>query len=344
MIEPTTDSADEAMRRSTDQFRQDFDRLRTEVGRRIVGQQPIVDGVLTSLIAGGHVLLEGVPGLGKTLLVRTLAEVLDAGFSRIQFTPDLMPADLIGTEVMRSVDGQSTFEFQRGPLFADIVLADEINRATPKTQSALLEAMQEHRITVAGVSHDLGELFFVMATQNPLEMEGTYPLPEAQLDRFLMKLIVPFPTASEMETIMDRTTGQNDDRPDKIIDIDRLLQMRDLSRQIPIADSIRRYAIDIVMATHPRGEGAPASVRQFVRYGSSPRGAQGLIRCAKIIAILDGRYHVARQDIQSVARSVLRHRVMLNFEGQAEGVQAETVIDDILKAFDSSAVKQPALA
>ena len=277
-----TDSIDNELRDRLEHFRGDFTRLREEVSKRIVGQQPIVDGVLTSLIAGGHVLLEGVPGLGKTLFVRTLADVLDASFGRIQFTPDLMPGDLIGTNILvETHDGRKEFQFQRGPVFANVVLADEINRATPKTQSALLEAMQEHSVTVAGISHPLDGLFFVMATQNPLEMEGTYPLPEAQLDRFLMKLIVPFPTTTEMESIMDRTTAGDIEPPQRIMPADRIMELRRLSRQIPIADEVRRYAIAMIMGTHPTHEEATSMVRKFVRYGSSPRGAQALILCAK---------------------------------------------------------------
>ena len=247
------------------EFRDDFQSLRSEVSKRMVGQQPVVDGVLTALIAGGHVLLEGVPGLGKTLLVRTLSEVLHAPFSRIQFTPDLMPADLIGTNVLvEGAGGGKDFQFQKGPLFANVILADEINRATPKTQSALLEAMQEHSVTVGGTSHQLEGLFFVLATQNPLEMEGTYPLPEAQLDRFLLKLLVPFPSIDEMEVIMDRTTAEEFAPPDRIMSADRVLELRDLSRRIPIADEVRRYAILLVMGTHPEHEAATPMVRQFV--------------------------------------------------------------------------------
>ena len=327
MTEPT----DQDVRERLNEFRGDFARLREEVSKRIVGQQPVVDGVLTTLIAGGHVLLEGVPGLGKTLLVRTLSEVLDASFSRIQFTPDLMPADLIGTNVLiEGAGGSKEFQFQRGPIFAHILLADEINRATPKTQSALLEAMQEHSVTVAGTSHKLHGLFFVLATQNPLEMEGTYPLPEAQLDRFLMKLLVPFPTSDEMETIMDRTTAGDIPPPGKVMSSDRVLELRRLSRQIPIADEIRRYAINMIMGTHPAHESATPMVRQFVRYGSSPRGAQALILCAKINAVLDGRYHVAKEDIRAMALPTLRHRIMLNFEGQAEGIRVDTIVNDLL--------------
>ena len=325
------DSVDGQLRERLESFCGDFQRLRDEVSKRIVGQHPVVDGVLTALIAGGHVLLEGVPGLGKTLLVRTLSEVLDAPFSRIQFTPDLMPADLIGTNVLvEDESSKKVFQFQRGPIFANVVLADEINRATPKTQSALLEAMQEHSVTVAGTTHQLDGLFFVLATQNPLEMEGTYPLPEAQLDRFIMKLLVPFPTTEEMETIMDRTTAGDTAPPDRIMSADRILELRSLSRQIPIADEVRRYAILMVMGTHPNHEAATPMVRQFVRYGSSPRGAQSLILCAKIRAVLDGRYHVAKEDIREMAMSTLRHRVMLNFEGQAEGIEIDSIINDLL--------------
>jgi MoxR-like ATPase len=242
-----------------------------------------------------------------------------------------MPADLIGTNVLAEArDGTKEFQFQRGPIFANIVLADEINRATPKTQSALLEAMQEHSVTVAGTSHQLDGVFFVLATQNPLEMEGTYPLPEAQLDRFIIKLLVPFPTIGEMETIMDRTTAGEISPPDKIMSSERVLELRQLSRQIPIADEVRRYAILMVMGTHPEHELATPMVRQFVRYGSSPRGAQALILCAKIKAVLDGRYHVAKEDIRDMAHSTLRHRVMLNFEGQAEGIQVDSIVDDLL--------------
>jgi MoxR-like ATPase len=329
---------DHPLRERLDDFRKDFCRLREEVSKRMVGQTDIVDAVLTAMIAGGHVLLEGVPGLGKTLLVRTLSEVLDAPFSRIQFTPDLMPADLIGTNVLvEGPGGGKQFQFQRGPIFANVLLADEINRATPKTQSALLEAMQEHSVTVAGTSHRLEGVFFVLATQNPLEMEGTYPLPEAQLDRFLMKLLVPFPTINEMETIMDRTTAAEFPPPEKIMSSQRVLELRQLSRQIPIADEVRRYAILLVMGTHPEHEAATPMVRQFVRYGSSPRGAQALILCAKIRAVLDGRFHVAKDDIRDVAAATLRHRVMLNFEGQAEGIEVDSLVQDLLSRIGNEA-------
>jgi MoxR-like ATPase len=322
-----------AVKDQLDRFRADFQRLRREIGKVIVGQDDIVEGTLTALIAGGHVLLEGVPGLGKTLLVRTLADALHLKFQRIQFTPDLMPADLIGTNVvMESPTGGKKFEFQRGPVFANIVLADEINRATPKTQSALLEAMQEHSVTVAGQTHALPEPFFVMATQNPLEMEGTYPLPEAQLDRFLFKLLVKFPSAEEIETILDRTTEAAKPKAEPVFDGERILALADLVRQIPIAAEVRRYGIAVVMATHPEDERAAPMTRQFVRYGSSPRGAQALILGAKLRAILDNRYHVSRDDLRSVAPTALRHRLILNFEGQAEGVQADQVIENVLES------------
>jgi MoxR-like ATPase len=330
----------EAIQAQLDQFRTDFRRLRAEIGKVIVGQDDIVEGTLTALIAGGHVLLEGVPGLGKTLLVRTLADALHLRFSRVQFTPDLMPADLIGTNiVLETPEGNRRFEFQRGPVFANIVLADEINRATPKTQSALLEAMQEHHVTVAGQTYPLPGPFFVMATQNPLEMEGTYPLPEAQLDRFFFKLLVRFPTVDDLETILDRTTEASDPKAEPIFDGERILALSRLVRQIPIAPEVRRYAISVVMATHPEHELAAPMTQQFVRYGSSPRGAQAIILAAKLRAILDGRYHVARDDIRAVTPMALRHRIILNFEGQADGVPTDAVIANVL-----AKVAEPALA
>jgi MoxR-like ATPase len=333
-----SESAD--VRQELDRFRSDFQALRGEIGKVIVGHDEIVGGTLTALVAGGHVLLEGVPGLGKTLLVRTLADALRLGFRRVQFTPDLMPADLVGTNVVvETAEGKKKFEFQPGPLFTNVLLADEINRATPKTQSALLEAMQEHSVTVAGQTYKLPEPFFVMATQNPLEMEGTYPLPEAQLDRFLAKLLVRFPSAEDMETILDRTTENHSPRAEPVLDGSRILELSRLARQIPIAPEIRRYAIDVVMATHPDNSLATEMARRYVRYGASPRGAQAMILSAKIRAILDSRYHVARDDLRAVAPAVLRHRLILNFEAQAEAVSADSVIADILER-----VKQTGLA
>jgi MoxR-like ATPase len=333
-------SDSEAIRAQLDQFRADFRRLREEIGKVIVGQDEIVEGTLTALIAGGHVLLEGVPGLGKTLLVRTLADALHLKFQRIQFTPDLMPADLIGTNVvLQTPEGGRKFEFQRGPVFANVLLADEINRATPKTQSALLESMQEHSVTVAGQTYKLPEPFFVMATQNPLEMEGTYPLPEAQLDRFFFKLLVRYPRFEEIETILDRTTEAAKPTAAPIFDGERILALSELARQIPIAAEVRRYGIAIVMATHPDNELAAPMTKQYVRFGSSPRGAQAIILAAKLRAILDGRYHVAREDIRAVAPAALRHRLILNFEGQAENIQTDQVIANVLQA-----VREPALA
>jgi MoxR-like ATPase len=334
-----TETPDE-VRQQLDGFRADFDALRREVRKVIVGHEEIVDGTLTALIAGGHVLLEGVPGLGKTLLVRTLADALRLKFQRIQFTPDLMPADVIGTNVvLETPEGGRRFEFQQGPVFANLVLADEINRATPKTQSALLEAMQERSVTVAGKSHALTRPFFVMATQNPLEMEGTYPLPEAQLDRFFFKLLVTYPSAEELEAILDRTTEAADPRAEPVFDGERVVALSHLARQIPIAAELRRYAIALVLGTHPENEGAPEATRRYVRYGSSPRGAQALILAAKIRAILDHRYHVAREDIRAAALPALRHRLILNFEGQAEGVRPDDIVNGVLDS-----VGAPALA
>jgi MoxR-like ATPase len=328
----------EELKQELERFRTDFEKLRQEVGKVIVGLEEIVEGTLTALIAGGHVLLEGVPGLGKTLLVRTLADALHLKFQRVQFTPDLMPADLIGTNIVTETpDGRRKFDFQRGPVFANILLADEINRATPKTQSALLESMQEHSVTVAGQTHALPEPFLVLATQNPLEMEGTYPLPEAQLDRFLLKLLVRYPSLEDLEAIMDRTTEADEPKAEAVMEGQRILEMRHLARQIPIAGELRRYGLKIVLATHPGHELASATVRQFVKYGSSPRGAQAVILAAKIRAILDRRYHVAREDMQAVAHAALRHRLILNFEGQAENVSPDDVIDDVLNAIPAPA-------
>ena len=326
-------SSVDLLNQQLDGFRQDFQSLRSEIGKVVVGQDDIVEGTLIALVAGGHVLLEGVPGLGKTLLVRTLANALDSKFSRVQFTPDLMPADLIGTNVMfETPDGHRRFEFQGGPIFSNILLADEINRATPKTQSALLEAMQEHSVTVAGETHDLGQLFFVIATQNPLEMEGTYPLPEAQLDRFFYKLIVKYPSTGDIESILDRTTEAISPTAESCLSGDRIVEMSQLARRIPIADDVRRFGISLVLATHPDNEHAAETTRRYVRYGSSPRGAQAMILAAKIRAILDERYHVASEDLREVAPHVLRHRIILNFEGQAENILPDDVIEDILKS------------
>jgi len=316
----------------TAQFTEQFNRVKSEISKVIVGNEPIIDGVLICLLAGGHALLEGVPGLGKTLLVRTLSQSISLKFSRVQFTPDLMPADITGTNILVELPGgHKEFKFQPGPLFANIILADEINRATPKTQSAMLEAMQEHHVTVAGIMHRLQEPFFVLATQNPIEMEGTYPLPEAQLDRFLFKLLVTSPSFEELSTIIDRTTGSPALPIDAIIDGETILKMRALSREVPLAPTVREFAIKLVLGTQPDSPHAPPSVRQFVRFGSSPRGAQAIITTAKIKAILSGRYNVAIEDIEAVATAALRHRIILNFEGQAEGIVSDTLIEDVLK-------------
>lgn len=333
MTEPTRATAEAA-----DQFRRDFDALRQEIGKLIVGHTDVIDNCLIALIAGGHVLLEGVPGLGKTRLVRTIADCLHVGFNRIQFTPDLMPADITGTNVVTEAGGEGKrFEFQRGPIFAEVLLADEINRATPKTQSALLEAMQERSVTVAGQTYQLPKPFFVMATQNPLEMEGTYPLPEAQLDRFLFKLLVTFPDMAEMESILDRTTEAVEPFVTHVCDGARVQAMGELARQVPIADGVRRYGIAIVLATHPDSEHATDMTKQYVRYGASPRGAQAMILAAKIRALLDGRYAVARDDLRDAAMPALRHRLILNFEAQAEHITPDRIISDLLDHVDAAA-------
>jgi MoxR-like ATPase len=325
-------------------FRSRFTRIRDDVHKVIVGNDSVVDGVLIALVAGGHVLLEGVPGLGKTLLVRTLSQVLDLEFSRIQFTPDLMPADVTGTTILveNSDGGGRRFQFAPGPIFANLVLADEINRATPKTQSALLEAMQEHSVTVGGATHRLAAPFFVLATQNPIEMDGTYPLPEAQLDRFFFKLKFERPTIADLTSIIDRTTSTPIPSLDPVITGVELIEMHDFARQVPIADHVVRFAAQIITATHP-GTNAPESVSRYIKYGSSPRGAQALVLAAKIRALLDGRYSVSQEDIRAVATPALRHRLILNFEGIAEATTTDKIIEDVVKYVTQlSAVKYPA--
>ncbi len=320
------------VREEVARFCADVTRLQGEVAKVIVGHEAIVEGVVTALLAGGHALLEGVPGLGKTMLVRTLAEALELGFSRVQFTPDLMPADILGTNVIaEDAEGHKRFEFQRGPIFANIVLADEVNRATPKTQSALLEAMQEHSVTVGKTTYRLPPPFFVLATQNPLEMEGTYPLPEAQLDRFFMKLKVTFPSRAALHEIMDRTTRAESVHAQKVLGGERLLELSELVRKVPVARAVQDFALRVLEATHP-SEGAPAATKKYVRYGSSPRGAQALLLGAKIRALLDGRFAVAAKDVREVAKPALRHRLILNFEGEAEGIDPDSIVDQILAA------------
>ncbi len=313
-----------------ERFAELADTIEREVGRFIVGQQQLVRQTLISLLAGSHALLEGVPGLGKTMLVRTMAEALELGFSRIQFTPDLMPADIVGTNIIVEEGGERRFRFQPGPIFSNLVLADEINRATPKTQSALLEAMQEHRVTVAKQQYVLTEPFFVLATQNPLEMEGTYPLPEAQLDRFFFKIDVPFPSEEDLMAIMERTTGTALISVGKAASGTDVIAMQQLAREVPIATHVMAYAIRILRGTHPETDGAPELVRKYVRYGGSPRGAQAIVLGAKIHALLEGRFNVAFSDVQAVAAPALRHRVILNFEGEAEGISTDSVVRAII--------------
>ncbi len=313
-------------------FRQLYTALRAEIGKVMVGHETIVEGTLAAIFAGGHVLLEGVPGLGKTLLVRTLGDILDLPFSRIQFTPDLMPADILGTNlVMETGDGRKEFQFQKGPIFANLVLADEINRATPKTQSALLEAMQEKSVTAGGEMRKLTEPFFVLATQNPIDQEGTYPLPEAQLDRFFFKLVVGYPSASELTEVLTRTTETSQPKASRIVQRDTLMEMQQLIRQVPVATHVKDYAVRLVLATHPKTETAAPIASQFLRFGSSPRGAQALVLAGKVRALSQGRFNVSFDDLQAAVLPALRHRLILNFEAEAEGLTTDQILQQILK-------------
>ena len=305
--------------------------IRAEIAKEIIGQERVVEQLLTALIAGGNVLLEGVPGLGKTRLVRTLSSVFDLPFSRIQFTPDLMPADITGTNIIVKTDAGNEFRFRKGPLFASIVLADEINRATPKTQAALLEAMQEHSVTVGGETHALSEPYFVLATQNPMEQEGTYPLPEAQLDRFMLKILVDFPTLEELAEIVGLTTVPQTSHAGCVANAETLMGLRAVAQEVPVAQAVRDFALRLVLATHPELDQSPELVRRCVRFGASPRAAQALIATSRARALMNGRYNVAFEDIEAVAPACLRHRIALSFEGMAQGETVEGVIAALLK-------------
>jgi MoxR-like ATPase len=314
------------------QFRNAYESLRAEIGKVIVGHDEIVEGTLIAVFGGGHVLLEGVPGLGKTLLVRTLSEVLDMSFNRIQFTPDLMPADILGTNiVMETPDGKREFQFQKGPIFAHLLLADEINRATPKTQSAMLEAMQEKSVTAGGSIRKLEEPFFVLATQNPIDQEGTYPLPEAQLDRFFFKLIVGYPSGAELTEVLTRTTEGKKEQINRVLTKEQIIELQKLVRQVPVASHVKDYAVRLVLATHPKTETAVPITNQYLRFGSSPRGGQTLMLAGKVRALTHGRFNVSFEDIQAVAAAAFRHRLILNFEAEAEGITTDHIITQILQ-------------
>jgi len=309
-----------------------LNRVRSEIGKVIVGQQDVVDGVVICLLAGGHVLLEGVPGLGKTTLLRTLARVLHLRYSRIQFTPDLMPADIVGSMIVETDEkGHKNLRFQHGPIFSHLVLADEINRATPKTQSALLEAMQERTVTSGTVTHELEAPFLVMATQNPIEMEGTYPLPEAQLDRFLMKILVQYPTRADLSLIVERTIQREETELSAQVDREGILKLRRLCRDVLVASHVKNFAVDLVLATQPGGATTHPLAEKYIRYGSSPRGAQALVECGRVLALMQGRMNLSSDDVMAVAASVLRHRVILNFDAHADGQTPETVLSKIIE-------------
>jgi MoxR-like ATPase len=318
-------------------FREALASVKAQVARAVVGQDEVVDSVLVALAANGHVLLEGMPGLGKTLLVRTLSQVLGLDFSRIQFTPDMMPADVTGTHVLAQTDaGARTFEFRPGPIFAHLVLADEINRATPKTQSALLEAMQERSVTTGGKRHGLEEPFLVMATQNPVEQEGTYPLPEAQLDRFFFKVLVPFPTRAELAEVVDRTTGDHAAEPETVLHREDVLRLREVVRHVPVARPVLDYALSLVYGTHPDGDGSTEFAAKYCRYGASPRGAQALINAAKVYALMDGRFNASKEDLKRAAKPALRHRIIVSFEAEADGVDGDRIVDEVVRAVDAA--------
>lgn len=319
-------------REEIENFADRYARIRDAIAMEMIGQEAVVEHLLLAVIAGGNVLLEGVPGVGKTHLVRTLSRVLDLPFSRIQFTPDLMPADVTGTNLLIKTESGSAFEFQPGPLFAAIVLADEINRATPKTQSALLEAMQEHAVTVSGQTRPLPEPYFVLATQNPIEQEGTYPLPEAQLDRFLFKVIVPFPTLEELDGIVNLTLGERPEPLEPVANAREILQLRQIARQTPVAAAVQAFALKLVLATHPELEGAPEITAKYLRYGASPRGAQAILSTARVRALHQGRFNVAFEDVAFVAPACLRHRVALNFEAMTQGVKVDQILEELIRS------------
>jgi MoxR-like ATPase len=335
----------ESMQQQAEEFRRRYAAVKEQVGRVIVGHEEVVHGVLTCLFVGGHCLLEGVPGLGKTLLVRTLAETLALPFNRIQFTPDLMPSDILGTNIITETpEGRRVFEFQKGPIFTQICLADEINRATPKTQSALLETMQEGTVTVAGIKYTLDKPFFVLATQNPIEQEGTYPLPEAQLDRFMFKLVVGYSGREELAMVVDRTTRGIHVVPEKVMDGSEIQRWQQLIREVILAQHVQDYIVRLVLATHPEGPFALAVTNKYLRWGASPRGAQTLALAAKMRALLEGRYNVSFEDVRRVYLPALRHRVILNFEAQAEGIDTDRVLLEVLEKLPEKAEDAPLLA